>query len=197
MGRGFLLRFEKMDIGLSLVVCGKICSGKSSAIKFLIEKYPLSKVSFGDLVRRKASELGLEPTRESHQRLGYELFTNSGAKILLNEALDNLKSSASKYVVFDGVRHVSILTEIEAISRSTIVIYLEAEENIRFKRYQSKSPETKISVDDFRNIDNHPIEQGIQGLSRQADIIIDSSEPFELVCQRITDLLRTRKLNSL
>lgn len=130
-------------------------------------------------------------TRESYQKIGYELFTRLGAKKLLNLVMGNSDIKILQKVIFDGVRHISVLREIKNISNSVKVIFLEANESIRYFRYcDRKSTGTNVSLDDFRKIDNHPIEQGIQELLKHADHIIDASKSFDLVNREVSRILK-------
>lgn len=189
MEQEYSLSFE-MNFKNSILVSGKIATGKSSLINFLTNKFQISITSFGSMVKKKALEENIDPIKENLQKLGYELFTSLGPRKLLEEAIKNSKMNNAEKIIFDGVRHELILSEIEKISDKLLLIYLNAEENIRFSRYKTYTGIDNLSLQEFQELDSHPIELGTEKLSTYADLVIDTSKPFDNVCSLASEKIQ-------
>lgn len=159
----------------SILLCGRIGSGKTTVARDLSKRFHIPLVSFGSLILSKAAEKGLSPTRENLQNLGYELFTSMGSRYLIEEAIKYSKQEISDKVIFDGVRHELVLSEIKARYGSIFLIFLKADESIRFRRYKLKQQTKELVYNDFLAIDRHPIEQGTDKLQQFANVTIDGS----------------------
>ena len=94
---------------LAVVVCGRIGSGKSTAVDFVTAEFGFRAVSFGRYVRHLAERRGTPSTRDELQDLGDCLFRSRGSSGLLKDALEHFGISGHDSVVFDGVRHPEIL----------------------------------------------------------------------------------------
>ena len=55
---------------LAVVVCGRIGSGKSTAVNFVAAEFGFKVVSFGRYVRHLAQRRGMPSTRDALQDLG-------------------------------------------------------------------------------------------------------------------------------
>lgn len=171
-----------MNFDDSILVCGKIASGKSSLINYISNQFNIPIVSFGSMVKQKATDKDLKPIRKNFQDLGYELFKSLGPQKLLEQAIKYSKNENTQRIIFDGVRHESILSEIKKLSKKVLLIYLNANEDVRFPRYKKYSGLSDISLQVFHEMDNQPIELGTDSLETHADLIIDASQSFEKVC---------------
>jgi len=180
------LRFE-MIFKYTVLICGKIGSGKTSLINFLSNQFNLHIVSFGSMIKKKTSEKQIEPIRKNLQNLGYEMFTTLGAGKLVEEAINYSEVSNNYKIIFDGVRHEDVLSEIKKISNHLFLIYLNVNEDLRFSRFKIHNELPSLSPQEFQEIDNHPIELGIDKLKKYADFVIDSSQPFQKVCSLAND----------
>lgn len=175
----------------SILICGKISSGKSSVINLLSDQLKIPVASFGTMVKKKAAEMGMMPGRRNLQDLGYELFTSLGPKQLVEEAVKHSGLENAKELVFDGVRHEFVLSEIRKMSDKLLLIYLQADEQTRFSRYKTRYGPANLSLEDFRKIDNHPIEAGIDRLEHHADFVVNATLSLEEVSSPIIDNVRS------
>lgn len=180
-----------MHFSHSVLICGKISSGKSSVISVLSDQLKIPAASFGTMVKKKASEMGMNPTRKNLQDLGYELFTSMGPKQLVEEAVRYSALENAKDIVFDGVRHELVLSEIRKMSEKIFLIYLQADEQTRFSRYKARYGPENLSLENFRKIDNHPIEAGTDGLERHADSVVNAALSLEEVRTSIISNVRS------
>lgn len=180
-----------MILKKSIIVCGKICSGKSMVIKFISEQTKWPIVSFGAYIRDVSIKQNLPATREIYQQIGQDLFENWGAKKLLLEVIKFSVPSGQENVLVDGVRHQSVLYEVKRICEQTFVIYLAADEKTRFDRFNSRKNvgDANLSFEDFLKIDHQPIESGIETLSSSADLVIDASRPLQDIYQILRNFL--------
>ena len=159
-------------IDYSILIVGKINTGKSSLIQRISEHFEIPVTSFGYMI---SNLIQIEnPTRVQLQNFGYEKFTTDGAGKILNDAINFSKNENAKNIIFDGVRHKTVLEEIIKISKKTFVVFLEADKKIRYERYR-KNFKSNITLEEFQKIDEHPIEQGIEIMKQFSDVVINSS----------------------
>lgn len=150
---------------------GKIGSGKSSISKLISESIDFQWVSFGEYVRKIATEKGIEPSRINLQDLGESLIRNNSYQFCLNVL--NQAPASGKPLVVDGIRHKIALDEIkQIISPNTLFhIHLEVEDNLRKKRL---SETRQLDNEEITINDSHVSEsEASMSLSNIADIIID------------------------
>ena len=162
-------------MNLAVVVCGPIASGKTTAISFLSSMLDLKVVSFGGYVRSAAEQSGCPETRETLQDLGESLLESMGAADFLEAALRFADVNDGDAVIFDGVRHLEILTEIRRSFDSVVAFYLAVSREERYRRYNIRQP-AEIAFDDFLQIETHPVEVGVAALKGHCETVIDASQ---------------------
>lgn len=170
-----------------IAVCGQIGSGKSSIIRELSKTYGWDTVSFGAYIK---SQIAADhPTRTDYQSLGEMLFATRGPKGLLEDAIRFGKPRSSAFLI-DGVRHVSIVTELRRIYGEVVIVFLDVSDSQRYERFARRNDtDPPISHDDFLQMCSHPIEQGIPDLAKIADVVIDGNVDFEGVVMKILNYL--------
>lgn len=166
-----------------IAVCGQIGSGKSSIIREISKTYGWNTVSFGAYIK---SQIAADhPTRTDYQALGEMLFAARGPKGLLEDAIRFGEPHSSTFLI-DGVRHVSIVTELRRIYNDVVIIFLDVSDTQRYERFTRRDDtDSPMSYDDFVQICSHPIEQGILDLAKIADVVIDGNVDFEVVLTKI------------
>ena len=120
---------------LAVVVCARIGSGKSTAVNFITAEFGFKAVSFGSSIRHMAALRSTPTTRGQLQDLGDCVFKSKGPSGFLEEALEHFGINSHDSVVFDGVRHLEILTAIRQAAEATIAVYLEVNQEERFRRH--------------------------------------------------------------
>ncbi|MGB7290957.1 MAG: AAA family ATPase [Thermodesulfobacteriota bacterium] len=170
---------------------GKICSGKSTVLKAISEEIHWPIISFGSYVRHIAQGRMLPSKRNIYQALGAELYQTLGPKKFLIEVMRFHLKSDQENILFDGVRHESILKEIQNAFNIIYIIFLNADVKLRYKRLPTKrsNSEEKLSFEEFLKIDNHPVEVEIESLRKQANVIIDSSKPLKEILSEIHEFI--------
>ena len=161
-------------MNLAVVVCGRIGSGKSTAVDFLAAEFGLKTVSFGSYIRHIAALRGTGSTRDQLQDLGDCLFKSKGSLGLLESALEHFRINRYDSVVFDGVRHLEILTDIRRAAEETFAIYLEVNQKERFRRYRARQISSG-SLEEFLIVDGHPVETGIGKIVEYCDVVVDAA----------------------
>ena len=180
-------------IELAVVIIGKICSGKSTLAKALAVDNSFTIVSFGAFVKHLCVEKGIEPTRKNKQNLGEKLVRENPSFFLLKATEFSLKANSTMPVIYEGVRHVSILQAIREISKKTHVIYLDYDVDVRYSRYllREKLIDTLDNRNFFLEKSNHPVEQEITELLPIADHKTSIKDPDSLVKSVTIDLYKT------
>ena len=180
---------ENIDLR-AVAVCGHICSGKSSIVNYLSELYNWDVISFGKYVRHLADTKGLPSTRETYQILGQQLINELGAQQFLYNTIQ-FNQPISTIHLYDGVRHMSVLAELRLAYRSTLVIYLDVSDSVRYARFKTRAADGDPSMfyDEFLQLSKRPVEQENSRISRVADLHIDASSSFSAITTEIKAML--------
>ena len=120
---------EKIVYGIS----GEIASGKTTIAKYL-ENKGFKYIRYSQILSKLLRNQGKVVNRENLQKIGEEFYKNNQyelSKLVYNEIKDSDK------IVIDGLRHLEDYTFwYEIFSSSFKLIYLEADINIRRKRFR-------------------------------------------------------------
>ena len=158
---------------LAVVVCGRIGSGKSTAVDFIVAEFGFKTVSFGSYIRHMATLHDTPNTRDQLQDLGDCLFRSKGSSIFLQEVLEHFGINDHDSVVFDGVRHLEILTAIRQAAEATVAIYLEVKQEERFRRHRARQA-SGSSLEEFLIVDSHPVEAGLDMIIDYCDLVVNA-----------------------
>lgn len=159
---------------LAVVICGRIGSGKSTAVDFVAAEFGFKVLSFGRYIEHVAERCGTASTRDELQDLGDHLFRSRGSSGLLKDALMHFEISGHDSVVFDGVRHLEVLTDIRRTAAATIAVYLEANREERFRRHRARQA-CGCSLEEFLIIDGHPVEAGVAMITDHCDLVVNAA----------------------
>ncbi len=114
---------------------------------------------------------------------------------MLQGAMQYAGIKCTDSVVFDGVRHSEVLSEIRRNSKGAIAVFLDADLAERFQRHNARSSYI-VSLKEFIAIDEHQVEAGISELKQQCELVIDAtqspSEIKEVLRNRFTLTARSR-----
>lgn len=176
-------------LDISLIISGKICSGKSTIAKVISEKYGVPIASFGGYLRNYCQENEIEITRKNLQDIG-ENFIQKDAKMFLDEVI-SFSSKGSRSLIFEGVRHKTILNLIKGISKKSKMMYVFADKEIRYKRFIARAENDSVSIEEFDVNDNHIVESEIEQIKNECDLITDtSSSSIEEMAAKIEIITR-------
>ena len=162
-------------LGHSVIVSGRIASGKTSLARALSLRLGARDVSFGPVLKDMFPG-ACEPTRKQLQDYGHRMMRECGAKWLLRRALEwhGVPLGRGTDVVFDGVRHVPMVAEIRRSSDAACVLFVDARRRVRLNRYASRS-DAGITAEAFNKVCGHRVEAEIGRIRRNADCRLDNS----------------------
>ena len=173
----------------AVVICGQIGSGKSTIARHVASQFGLKLVSFGSYIKHRAERLGRPSTRESLQNLGDSLYETMGSAGLLNAVLTYERIDNDDSVVFDGVRHIKILGEIESASAVTTSVYVKVGQSARYMRYCMREDLFDLSFEAFQVIDSHHVEVGVEELVEHCKFILNAERSKVEVQRNIVNQL--------
>lgn len=177
------------------IVCGfsgRIGSGKTSISEEVARHLNWPRVSFGDYVRKVATEQGIDPTsRTALQDIGASLINNGIEKFCLS-VLAQADWKPGQSLVVDGIRHQDILIKLkEIVLPSTFVlVYINVEDENRAQRVAQRDG---LTQNDLNKIDRHSTERDAKSILMQlADITINGNGASGAVVSEIVDFLTDR-----
>lgn len=174
----------------AILVCGHICSGKSSVIGNLSKSYGWNVISFGKYIRHLARIKNLPLTRDIYQTLGQEIFEKRGPHQFLQDVI-RFNQPTSTIHLFDGVRHLPMLDAIRAVYQRTFIIYLEIDDNLRYVRFKKRSAQddSALNYEAFLRLSQQPTERDISRIKDIADFSVNTSLPFNQVIDEVEQIL--------
>jgi dephospho-CoA kinase len=117
-------------------VIGKNGSGKDEVLKCFRDKYGVSFLSTGDIVRGIAAEEGLKPTRENLQSISERYFKERGEGCFVKMVVDKIRENGWKAAGISGVRSpkdIDILRS-ELGNRFVLIYVYVTDSHVRFER---------------------------------------------------------------
>lgn len=167
-----------------LIFSGKVGSGKSSISQIIADKFKFQWLSFGNYVRIKATQEGIEHTRINLQDLGEKLLKED-IKQFCNNVLNQVDWGVEPLVI-DGLRHDTILQELRSIIYPNKIfhVHLNITDDIRSQRLLKTR---LIEIKDINAIDSHQNEiQVMANLGDTADIIINADNEIDIIVRDLS-----------
>ena len=174
-------------IGLSILIIGKICSGKSTLAKDFSRWLNFPIASFGGYLENYSLKNGLPTSREALQDLGTQMIEEDHASFLDNVILHSVKKPSK--LLFEGVRHKAIFDDIKQRSDKTFSIYLDVKEEVRIERFIKREKPMDVNanaVDDFNKRSSHKVEQELDILKNNCNYIIVSNDNYKDFLQALS-----------
>jgi cytidylate kinase len=165
--------FEKI-----IVICGRICSGKTTLAQKISLKYNLHIASFGRYLKNYCEINNLPIDRKHLQDTGNLLVLKNPFQFV-NDVINYSANGVDKFIL-EGVRHKSVFDSLNQFTANRISIFAQADIKTRFNRYSSrgKDSDDQISFEQFKIVDSHPVENEIETLKEYCDIIIDTTKDY-------------------
>ncbi|WP_082058472.1 AAA family ATPase [Acidithrix ferrooxidans] len=187
MGRPASIASKRRKAGfaaLTHVICvsGHIGSGKTTLCWSLAETLSGCHVrSFGDVVRARAQAQGLPSTRLSLQEVGSAMI-REGWHAFVSQLLVDLPGGFDVLIV-DGIRHIGALSGIRDVMRDTqvVLVFLSCDANTLEGRLVQRGEALRVP--------RHAVEEEISGLAIIADIVLDATEPLEVIVETLVTYL--------
>lgn len=181
-----------------IALTGSFGSGCTTVGKVLEERYKFKRITISDYIKDKASERGIEITRENLQRVGNELRGKYGNGFLASKALNDINEENTPCVV-EAVRNFGEIDEL----RKHPNFYLMAVDCSKEKRWERlknyyENKERFLEEDERDANEKIPHGQQVQKCVEQADIIFNNETKFsekdikpnlELRLNRYVDLI--------
>jgi cytidylate kinase len=178
------------SIKISIIIIGRICSGKTTYSKEIAKFLDIRTKSFGAYLKYYCELNGIAVNRENLQKIGEE-YIKTQPKIFLEKVL-SFEDDGSDIIIIEGVRHKIIFDELLQLSENIFPIFIDADQQTRYQRYINRNKESDIivSLKQFLAIDNHPVEMEIESLKSKCSLIIDSvDQPINIAMESIKDFL--------
>jgi uncharacterized protein YprB with RNaseH-like and TPR domain/predicted nuclease with RNAse H fold/dephospho-CoA kinase len=163
-------------IGLS----GEIMSGKTSTARIL-ERAGYAYTRISEVIDDVIRERGEVPSRESRQRVGFELHNHPGQRWLCRKAIERVPAGTPRIVV-DGLRWKEDVDYLrERFGGGFIHVHVEAPSATRSSRARNAN-----LTDELHRAVEHPVESGIAGLESVADQVLTNDGTLEMLCERLS-----------
>jgi len=178
-----------MIIGLT----GANASGKGEAAEYLRSK-GFGYYSLSDILREKAEEKGIEPSRENLITLGNELRTKNGPSVLADLAIERLLGK--KDYVIDSIRNPFEVKALRKLKDFTL-LGIDAPVELRFKRAVGrKRPGDPKTLEEFREKEKREniasdTNQQLENCLKLADKLIINDSTIEEFHKRIDKIIPT------
>lgn len=168
---------SKIVIGL----IGKKGSGKQEFVNYSNAMWgTVLHVKTGDIIGETLDLWHLPRTRKNLQKLPVVIENGFGKGLLSNAAYQKIKNSAISLVILDAVRWESDV-EIIRRFRNSYLVYIEADERIRYVRVKNRGekPEEKnLTFEQFQKEEKAETEIYISELIKKADFVIKNNSSF-------------------
>lgn len=169
---------------LLLCLAGEIASGKTTLADALLHAFPESaRAAFGDVVRRRVIQAGVEPDRQSLQDMGRRLVAGGWPSFvgLLAQGV----TGDPDVLIVDGIRHVQAVDALQTQfpDRRTMLIFLDSEDQQREARLAERGEVTSSL--------SHPVELELVDVRDIADLILPATRTTAQHVRCIVDWLET------
>jgi hypothetical protein len=165
-----------------ICLSGGIASGKTTLAEALQVAFPGSaRLSFGDVVRRRALAAECEPTRQNLQDMGLQLIAE-GWPLFVNDLLSGLTSDPEVLIV-EGIRHqeaVDALTE-RLPTRKLLLVYLDVGSDQQRQRM--------ACLGETEGVTGHDVERNVDDLRATADLAASTEQPVEELVARVCQIV--------
>ena len=178
---------------MNIILCfsGGIGSGKSSISSELAKKLNWRKTGFGDYLRQYSKKQGLDPTRETLQKLGVEKISQ-GWDSFCSDVLKFENWENGDDLIIDGIRHIDAIKTLEKITHPSILklFYLQLDIDKRAERISNVT-----NFEELKKQETHSTETEVKTvLLERADLVLDSNLPISEISSQILKFLKMNKI---
>lgn len=177
----------KSDNQVVIVFSGRIGAGKTTASRYLIEKYGYVHLSYVDLIWKPIlAERNISVTRESLQDLGDELREKYGIRNLAKKIFPFIPEDAP--VVIDDVRHPDAYGALkECLEQQVFLIYIKSDAEARVPRLKIR--DNLQSYEELAQIEQRKTETTINELEHLADFVIVNENELGAFYKKIDECI--------
>lgn len=178
-------------VGTVVGFAGAIGSGKTSLSRAVASDLACTWVSFGDYVRKEATDRGCAQDRRSLQLVGESLIQEGWVKFCLG-VLSQADWRPGQNLVIDGIRHADgVLALTSLVEPSTFHLVGTSLDSKR--RWARKCNGGAIAREVARSVESHSTEIEVESrVIPSADLVVDGSRPVEELVREIVDWLSTQ-----
>jgi dephospho-CoA kinase len=176
---------------------GLASSGKGETSKYLVEKYGFTRLVFSDILREEAEKRDLlkgksyEEQKNILSKLGEIMRRVSGRwDILAVRLVEKINSGKFEKVVVDGFRSVEEVNLFKKSFEKFYLVFVEADEKIRFARRRLEDP--NISLSDIRQRDKRDVDElGLGKVIGMTDFKINNDQQgLEHLHEKLDELMK-------
>lgn len=167
-------------IGLS----GPIATGKTTAGSFLgASGFVYTRFSL--MLKKLLRDRGIEPTRDTLQEIGDEVFNTPGQRWLCKQIVRELPIKGN--LVIDGLRHPEDHAfMVETFGQAFIHVHIESPEEERIKRYLADGN----SKEEYEAANAHHVEMEINKLTSLAHVVIHNGNDIGSLIKQIAKIAK-------
>ena len=177
-----------MIIGVS----GFIGSGKTSVCN-LLEKHGFQALVLSDLLRDEAKKQGAGQNRDSLRQIGDDLRAKFGLDVLARRAIKRTREVGGDWVLGS----VRLPQEADAIKKAGgVMVGVTAPLEVRYRRTKQRkreASEADLTLEAFKQKDEHDRQLGIPTVLSQADFLLSNEGTPQQLEVQVTDLIRHLK----
>lgn len=181
---------DGIDVNAIIVgFSGPTSSGKTTFSSEISRILECKKISFGDYVRKVATERSIEHARENLQNLGAHLIQELGYETFCRNVLNMANWSQRDCLIIDGIRHVEVLNTLKTLTKPSkfLLVYIDIDLEKREERLKNQG----LVKEDVKKIDSHSTEIQVQSdLKKYSDIIVDGTLSVEEGIKKILDYIK-------
>ena len=168
---------------------GHRASGKSTVGRAAAAILSWPHLSFGSLIRERATSLGLTLDPLGLEQFGEATVNSHGHLSTFNDLLEANEEGDLSRVFIDGVRHWGMLNAIRGVYGHVTSVYFEVPAALRYARWLSRegTSDSERSRRVFDLLGAAPVERRVPDLRRLAEFVLDGTLPVDLLAQ---DLVR-------
>jgi|SRR5690348_1053996 len=172
---------DRLVIGFT----GRIGAGKTAAAEYLNAKYGFQYLRYSQVLSAWKAK---DPQSKAHlQEVGWDIM-HGGMQAMLNARLISAIETGRNCAV-DGLRHpVDYASLRGSFGSSFHLLYLEASPEKRWDRVRNRL--SFKTVEEFTAADNHPVEQRIVLLRKDADEVIQNAGTLEQMYSAIDSIIK-------
>jgi adenylate kinase family enzyme len=163
---------------LIIGILGKIHAGKSTLARELSKELNVPIVSFGGYLREFSESKGLATDRKSLQDLGDKRISEDAIKFLY-DVLASLDIN-KEIIIIEGIRHISVFNALKKMFKASYFIFCDVTFEERYNRYIIREETKTTTIEQFKIIDSHKVEQEIMMLKKYCDAVVTKVDTFKI-----------------
>lgn len=174
-----------------VIFAGVIGAGKTTASKYIVNRYDYVHLSYVDLIWLPILEKRKLPaTRKNFQDLGDELRETYGIRGLARKIIPFIPENTS--VVIDDIRHPDVYDELKkSIDLNMYLLFIESDITTRALRLKTR--DNLGTINELLDIQKRKSETSIDDLEPLADFVIMNDGNLEKFHQEIDECMKLIK----